>query len=299
MRPARRCDGRAPACIVQFRHARRSAGHEAGSATLGLCLRGARGMHAPPRRGGGCTLVIALRGTVDVETEDGVFRLAGRRFLALPGDAPQRLLAGPGADWVLVHVPSHWAHALSDPAERRGLAAPLLLPAALPMDRPMLQRLSTLLQCAPHPCDRESGPELAGLVLAARRAQARAADWVERAYGRSERHRRAVVARLLTARNRILNAPFDAHDLRALAEAARYSPSHFLRSFRDVFGMTPHDLLTQTRLLRACALIQDGRLAICEIAASVGYESRHAFSRSFKRATGLTATRFRSAGGVR
>ena len=61
---------------------------------------------------------------------------------------------------------------------------------------------------------------------------------------------------------------------------------------------------TQTRdpypdALRACALIQDGRLAICEIAASVGYESRHAFSRSFKRATGLTATRFRSAGGVR
>ena len=58
--------------------------------------------------------------------------------------------------------------------------------------------------------------------------------------------------------------------------------------------MTPHDLLTHTRLLRACALIQDGKLAICEIAARVGYESRHAFSRSFKRATGITATRFRA-----
>jgi len=297
MVPARRHDV-APACIMRFRHARRSSGHDAGDAMTGLCLRGGRGMHAPPACSG-CTLVIALRGEADVETDDGVFRLAGRRFLALPGDAPRRLLAGPGADWVLVHAPSHWAQALSEPAERRGLAAPLLLPAVLPMDRPMLQRLSALLRCAPHPCDRESASELAALMLAARNAQARATDWVERAYGRSERHRRAVVARLLAARNRILNAPFDAHDLHTLAEAARYSPSHFLRSFRDVFGMTPHDLLTQTRLLRACALIQDGRLAICEIAASVGYESRHAFSRSFKRAIGVTATRFRTAGGAR
>jgi hypothetical protein len=228
----------APACIMRFRHARRSSGHDAGDAMTGLCLRGGRGMHAPLACSG-CTLVIALRGEADVETDDGVFRLAGRRFLALPGDAPKRLLAGPGADWVLVHAPSHWAQALSEPAERRGLAAPLLLPAVLPMDRPMLQRLSALLRCAPHPCDRESGRELAAVMLAARNAQARAADWVERAYGRSERHRRAVVARLLTARNRILNAPFDAHDLRALAEAARYSPSHFLRSFRDVFGIRP------------------------------------------------------------
>ena len=250
-------------------------------------------MHAPAARGG-CTLVIALRGTVDVEADDGVFHLGGRRFLALAGNVPRRILAGPGADWILVHAPSRWVQALTAPTDRRGLASPLLLPAALPMDRGMLHRVSALLRLAPHPCDGEAGRELAGLVLAAREAQTHAVDWVERAYGRSERHRRAVVARLLTARNRILNAPFDTHDLRALADAARYSPSHFLRSFREVFGMTPHDLLTHTRLLRACALIQDGKLAICEIAARVGYESRHAFSRSFKRATGITATRFRA-----
>ncbi|MBP6216855.1 MAG: helix-turn-helix domain-containing protein, partial [Luteimonas sp.] len=53
----------------------------------------------------------------------------------------------------------------------------------------------------------------------------------------------------------------------------------------------------QTRLQLARDLIRDSRLAICEIAASVGYESRHAFSRSFKRATGVTATGYRLAGG--
>ena len=289
---ARHRDGAAPACVVRFRHARRNPGHDGDDAS-GLCLRGGRGMHAPAARGG-CTLVIALRGTVDVEADDGVFHLGGRRFLARAGNVPRRILAGPGADWILVHAPSRWVQALTAPTDRRGLASPLLLPAALPMDRGMLHRVSALLRLAPHPCDGEAGRELAGLVLAAREAQTHAVDWVERAYGRSERHRRAVVARLLTARNRILNAPFDTHDLRALADAARYSPSHFLRSFREVFGMTPHDLLTHTRLLRACALIQDGKLAICEIAARVGYESRHAFSRSFKRATGITATRFRA-----
>ena len=98
---ARHRDGAAPACVVRFRHARRNPGHDGDDAS-GLCLRGWRGMHAPAARGG-CTLVIALRGTVDVEADDGVFHLGGRRFLALAGNVPRRILAGPGADWILVH----------------------------------------------------------------------------------------------------------------------------------------------------------------------------------------------------
>lgn len=288
--------GAAPACAIRQRPARQSAEGDGDDGMAALCLRGGRGMHAPLPRAG-CTLVVALRGPLDVETDDGVFRVGGRRFLALPGGTPRRLLGSAGADWVLVHAPSTWLQAWMLQADRRTLAAPLLLPTVLPMDRTMLHGLSRLLRLAPQPRDdNDTGHALATLLLAARAAQARRVDWVERAYGRSERHRRSVVARLLAARNRILNAPFDTHDLRTLAEAACYSPSHFLRSFRDVFGMTPHDLQTHTRLLRACALIRDGRLAICEIAASVGYESRHAFSRSFKRVTGVTATRFRAAG---
>ncbi len=80
---ARHRDGAAPACVVRFRHARRNPGHDGDDAS-GLCLRGGRGMHAPAARGG-CTLVIALRGTVDVEADDGVFHLGGRSFLALAG----------------------------------------------------------------------------------------------------------------------------------------------------------------------------------------------------------------------
>ena len=67
-----------------------------------------------------------------------------------------------------------------------------------------------------------------------------------------------------------------------------------LKAMLNRFGV---QIPAETRLQLACDLIQDGRLAICEIAASVGYESRHAFSRSFKRATGVTATDFRLACG--
>ena len=290
----------APEHTVAFgllRRGPRSGDAAAANAETGTtCLRGGRGTQAPGG-GHGLLLLVALRGRLQVESRDGVFRVRARHFLALPASQCIRATADARADWAWLRLDERWLRALADRPGDRGLTAPVLLPAVLRMDRAMLRRLSELLRHAPQPGRRDAGRALADLLLAARAAQANAIDWTSRAYGRSERHRRNAVARLLRARNRILNAPFAAHDLRALAAAARYSPSHFLRSFRDVFGMTPRELLAETRLQLACDLIQDGRLAICEIAASVGYESRHAFSRSFKRATGVTATDFRLACG--
>ena len=293
-------NARAPACMVAFgllrRGPRRLEDAVNGSGAGTTCLRGGRG--ALLQGGGpGTLLLVALRGQLLVDSTHGVFRLHARQFLALPAAQCTRVTADTHADWVALRLDESWLHALTQRPGTRDQTAPWLLPATMRLDRAMLRRLCELLRHAPQPCRREAGHALADLLLAARAAQADAVDWVARAYGRSERHRRNVVARLLCARSRILNAPFAAHDLRALAAVARYSPSHFLRSFRDVFGMTPHELLTQTRLQLARDLIRDGRLAICEIAASVGYESRHAFSRSFKRATGVTATDFRLARG--
>jgi AraC-like DNA-binding protein len=131
------------------------------------------------------------------------------------------------------------------------------------------------------------------LVQAAQQAQVPVQAWIRRACGRSEGHRRQVVLRLLSPRNRILNAPFEAHDLDTLAAAARYSKSHFLRMFRDVFGSTPHDLLIEARMDLAKRLIANSDLAISEVAASVGYESRYAFARLFKKRVGMTASDYR------
>ncbi len=238
------------------------------------------------------SLWCVLRGTVEVSAADGPFRIPRRSFLALPAGRGARAVGREGADWVALALPAATvAAALRGAGIRRG-PGPLLFPTVLPIDRAMLRALAAVVRNTPaNPATMDI--LLGGLLDAARHAQAPAMAWVARASGRTEAHRRLTVQRLLSARNRILNAPFDDNGLDRLAAVARYSKSHFLRSFRDVFGTTPHDLVIQARMELAKDLIAHSDLAISEVAASVGYESRFAFARSFKKRVGQTASRFR------
>lgn len=242
----------------------------------------------------GCTVLASLRGVLQVDSADGVFVIRSRQFLCLPNNALRNLKTGHSSQWLLLRLPEPFLLQMSRGRAFRQLPEPFLLPAVAPLTREMLICAAALLRAAPCSGASHTGDQVVALLLSAIQAQSHCREWVRRAYGRSERHRRRVVVRLLSARNRILNAPFMNHDLEALAAAAMYSPSHFLRSFRDVFGKTPHGLLTETRMRLACELIRGSDLAIGEVAANVGYESRHAFSRLFKRETGVTASDFRS-----
>ena len=247
-----------------------------------------------PSSGDGYTLLVSLRGSLNIDSIDGLFRLHSRHFLCLPDTSLRRITAGARSDWMSLHLPraclAEFACCVSHPA----IAPPFLLPASLPLGRPMMRAVASLLRAYASREASNEGAEAITVLAAAIHRQLDSLDWVQRAYGRSERHRRAVVVRLLSARNRIINAPFMAHDLASLAAAARYSPSHFLRSFREVFGMTPRELVTESRMAMARELIQSSDLAIHEIATNVGYESSHAFSRLFKREHGATASDFRN-----
>lgn len=243
----------------------------------------------------GYTLLASLRGTLQVESVDGVFALGARQFICLPNPSLGIVRAAYPCQWMGLRLPDPFLRQLALTRAFCNLPAPLLLPACTPLTSEMLTRTGEILRHVPGSDPGETGERFASLLLSALHAQSPLKDWTRRAYGRSERHRRSVVVRLLSARNRILNAPFMNHDLEALAAAAMYSSSHFLRSFRDVFGKTPHGLLTETRINLARELIRDSDLAIGEVAANVGYESRHAFSRLFKRETGVTATDYRLA----
>ena len=69
-----------------------------------------------------------------------------------------------------------------------------------------------------------------------------------------------------------------------LARLASMSPRNFARRFRAAAGITPHAWLTSQRLLRAQELLEDGRLAIDEVARSCGLSApalRHHFARTF------------------
>ncbi|MGJ4804846.1 helix-turn-helix transcriptional regulator [Luteimonas sp. SDU82] len=277
---------------VEFRRIGQGSGIDLSELAGVHCIRGAgRGSYAVVPAGMP-SLWCVLRGSLEVAGADGPFRVGPRQFLALPAGAVVRAVGRDGADWMALALPVPAVVAILRSVSVRRGRGPLLFSTVLPVDRDLLRAVTAVA--------RQAGTGtpvmdilLGNVLLAARHAQAPTLDWVARASGRTEGHRRLTVQRLLSARNRILNAPFDANDLTTLAAAARYSKSHFLRSFRDVFGSTPHELLIQARMDLAKHLIAHSDLAISEVAASVGYESRFAFARSFKKRVGLTATRFR------
>lgn len=269
-------------------------GAEPGASTAVTAVRG-RGRGSALRVASGpLTLWVCLGGALVLDTAEGPFRLQRRQFLALPAGATVRALARDPADWAVIAVPAALAATLSRGLDRRRAPQSTLFPVALPLARPLLRALVALQREAGASARSDAAARVEGVLLAAAQAQqAHVGPWIERASGRSDRHRRQVVLRLLSARNRILNTPFEAHDLETLAAAARYSKSHFLRMFRDVFGSTPHDMVISARMDLAKHLIAHSDLAISEIAASVGYDSRFAFARLFKKRVGMTASDYR------
>jgi AraC family transcriptional regulator len=83
--------------------------------------------------------------------------------------------------------------------------------------------------------------------------------------------------------------------LATLAGLAELSPFHFLRSFKQSFGMPPHRYHTGRRIERAKMLLADPRRPIAVVAAAVGFHSSSAFSAAFQRSTRQTPSGFRRA----
>jgi AraC-like DNA-binding protein len=82
----------------------------------------------------------------------------------------------------------------------------------------------------------------------------------------------------------------------SLAEAARavdLSPFHFLRTFRRVVGVTPHQYLVQARLRRAATAIAAGD-RITDAAFDSGFGDLSNFIRTFRRAAGVSPRSFQN-----
>lgn len=242
------------------------------------------------------TLWICLRGAFAIDTRDGPFLLTGRNYLTLPADYRPTLMPGYDGFGLLVALPpSAFGRPMFAMQPRRGLQrSPYALrsPATWPL-------IAAAFDCLRHGKDWDPqwrAFQAMQLMHAALTEQTDIARWLARAPGRTEKHRRIALQRLLHARNRILNSPFDEHHIDSLARAARYSKSHFIKAFRDVFGETPGALHVSARIEMAKTMIARSGMSIGEIAADLGYGSRCAFSRSFKIHTGINATVFRRQG---
>lgn len=115
---------------------------------------------------------------------------------------------------------------------------------------------------------REGAPEPLRVDARARRITSRTADWI------------------------------DAHsaediDLMAAAREASLSPWHFLRSFRAVLGITPHQHLLRCRLRKAARRLLESEAEVTDIALDVGFGDVSNFVRTFRRAAGVPPGAFR------
>ena len=81
-----------------------------------------------------------------------------------------------------------------------------------------------------------------------------------------------------------------------LEQAARIvdlSPYHFLRQFRAVVGVTPHQHLLRCRLRHAARLLAESELPVTDVALDVGFQDLSNFIRTFRRAAGVAPRDFR------
>jgi AraC-like DNA-binding protein len=84
-------------------------------------------------------------------------------------------------------------------------------------------------------------------------------------------------------------------NLLTLAREASVSVSLLDERFRDVLGLAPIRYLTEWRMHVARDLLRSSDLGVAAVAHRVGYDSEEAFSRAFKRETGLSPSSWRLA----
>jgi AraC family transcriptional regulator len=138
--------------------------------------------------------------------------------------------------------------------------------------------------------DCDIGLDEAGLLFAATCARV-VADEPSRAPHPSARDRRRMVEAALW-----LDAQAgEKIDLETTAGTAGLSPYHFLRLFRAVLGVTPHQYLVRARLRRAARLLADEDHSITDIAFESGFADLSNFVRTFHRAAGVSPRQFRRA----
>jgi AraC-like DNA-binding protein len=101
--------------------------------------------------------------------------------------------------------------------------------------------------------------------------------------------------RLLRARDAMDRAYAEPLDVRAIAAVAHSSEAHFIRSFRAVFGETPHRYLQRRRVERSMFLLRETDRSVTDICFDVGFTSVGTFSRTFREIVGETPSGYRAA----
>lgn len=85
----------------------------------------------------------------------------------------------------------------------------------------------------------------------------------------------------------------DLLSIKEIGDHVKLSASYVCTYFKAQTGQTLNQYLTEYRMEKAMRLLEDGRNQIADISAKVGYSNGNYFSKSFKKFTGLTPSKYR------
>lgn len=102
-----------------------------------------------------------------------------------------------------------------------------------------------------------------------------------------------IYRRLARAREFMLSSYDRPISLTEIAREASLSPHHFLRLFKSLFSLTPHQYLTSIRIEQARRLLSTTKRSINDICFDLGFESPTSFSLLFNRHVGTSPRDYR------
>lgn len=272
-------------------------GRERDSKALSVVLGGGRGCVLHGERMPAAVLV-PLRGRLQVSDGETSRTLVVGELQVVEARQALQAVGRGTALWAAILVPAGvWQRLIVDMTGEPALdGGPL--PAVHAANRLLRRAVVRLLRVA---ADRDAGRSLAAASVFTALLSDLQADLrplIDRCAGRTHAQRRNVFLRLQRVRNYMAACCHLDLNIADFARMASYSPCHFIRAFSSVYGETPHAMLVEQRLGRARRLINDSAMAITEVARASGFENRCAFSRSFKRRFGVSASDLRLSAGV-
>jgi AraC-like DNA-binding protein len=88
----------------------------------------------------------------------------------------------------------------------------------------------------------------------------------------------------------------EALTVRALARELGVSREHLARLFMRELKTSPTEQINRVKMRRACLLLEDDTLPVCEVARRVGFGNPNHFARVFRRLVGVSPRAFRTHG---